>query len=136
MAFSGEVNDPESGPDPFAEHSVTLNPTLKGRNIREAFKTDEKMGIYVQLYNFEPDAKTQKPEGTVEYEVVKNGNNEKVFEFAEEVAKIENASANQVTIEKVLPLKNLEPGQYTIRMKVTDRKANQTVNPTATFTVL
>jgi GWxTD domain-containing protein len=104
--------------------------------LNEQFKRDEKMGIYVQLYNFEPDEKTQKPDALVEYEVVKNGNNQKVFEFAEEVAKIENASANQVTIEKVLPLTNLEPGQYTLRMKVTDRKRNQTVNPTATFTVL
>jgi type I restriction enzyme R subunit len=40
-AFSGEVNDSESGPDPFTESSQTLNPTLKGRDIREAFKTDE-----------------------------------------------------------------------------------------------
>jgi GWxTD domain-containing protein len=104
--------------------------------LSEQFKREEKMGIYVQLYNFEPDEKTQKPDGLVEYEVTKNGSNEKVFEFTEEIAKMENASANQVTIEKVLPLKTLEPGQYTIRMKVTDRKRNQTVNPTATFTVL
>jgi len=41
VAFSGEVNDAESGPDPFTENSATLNPTLKGRDIREAFKTDE-----------------------------------------------------------------------------------------------
>jgi type I restriction enzyme R subunit len=40
-AFSGEVNDTDSGPDPFTESSETLNPTLKGRDIREAFKTDE-----------------------------------------------------------------------------------------------
>jgi GWxTD domain-containing protein len=103
--------------------------------LNEQFKRDEKMGIYVQLYNFEPDEKTQKPDGSVEYEVVKSGSNQKVFEFSEEVAKLENASATQVTIEKVLPLRNLEPGQYTIRMKVTDRKRNQTVNPSATFTV-
>jgi GWxTD domain-containing protein len=104
--------------------------------LSEQFKRDEKMGIYVQLYNFSPDEKTQKPDGSVEYEVTKNGSNQKVFEFSEDIGGIENASANQVTIEKVLPLKNLEPGQYTIRMKVTDRKRNQTVNPTATFTVL
>jgi GWxTD domain-containing protein len=103
--------------------------------LSEQFKREEKMGIYVQLYNFEPDEKTQKPDGSIEYEVLKNGSNQKVFEFAEEIAKMENASANQVTIEKVLPLKNLEPGQYTIRMKVTDRKRNQTVSPTVTFTV-
>jgi type I restriction enzyme R subunit len=37
VAFSGEVNDPEIGPDGFTEHSQSLNPGLKG-DIREAFK--------------------------------------------------------------------------------------------------
>ena len=41
VAFSGEVIDAESGPDPFTEHSRTLNPHLKGRDIREAFKGGE-----------------------------------------------------------------------------------------------
>lgn len=41
VAFSGEVHDKTSGPDPFTENSKTLNPNLKGRDIREAFKTDE-----------------------------------------------------------------------------------------------
>jgi len=41
VAFSGEVIDKESGPDPFTENSLTLNPNLKGRDIREAFKGDE-----------------------------------------------------------------------------------------------
>lgn len=38
VAFSGEVNDTESGVEPFKETSATLNPGLKGRDIREAFK--------------------------------------------------------------------------------------------------
>jgi type I restriction enzyme, R subunit len=41
VAFSGEVNDRESGPDVFTENSRALNPNLKGRDIREAFKGDE-----------------------------------------------------------------------------------------------
>jgi len=41
VAFSGEVNDKESGPDGFTENSPSLNPQLKGRDIREAFKGDE-----------------------------------------------------------------------------------------------
>tara|TARA_R110002167_G_scaffold89368_1_gene241187 strand:+ start:9924 stop:13037 length:3114 start_codon:yes stop_codon:yes gene_type:complete len=41
VAFSGEVNDKESGPEPFKESSQELNPSLKGRDIREAFKGDE-----------------------------------------------------------------------------------------------
>lgn len=38
VAFSGEVNDKESGPEPFKETSKELNQGLKGRDIREAFK--------------------------------------------------------------------------------------------------
>ncbi len=37
VAFSGDVSDPDSGTEPFSERSVTLNPRLKGRDIREAF---------------------------------------------------------------------------------------------------
>jgi GWxTD domain-containing protein len=103
--------------------------------INDSFRRDEKMGIYLQLYNFGPDEKTQKPNGTIEYEVVKNGTNEKIFNFSEDIAKLPDASAQQVTIEKLLPLQTLAPGQYTLKMTVTDKNRNQTLTPTATFTV-
>ncbi|KGO99837.1 type I restriction endonuclease subunit R [Novilysobacter defluvii] len=41
VAFSGEVNDPESYPDPVTETSKLLNPGLKNRDIREAFAQPE-----------------------------------------------------------------------------------------------
>ncbi len=41
VAFSGEVIDKESGPDPFTENSKYLNPNLRGRDLREAFAGDE-----------------------------------------------------------------------------------------------
>ncbi len=103
--------------------------------VTDTFRQNEKLGVYVQLYNFGADEKTQKPSGTIEYEVVKNGTNEKVFEFTEDLTAIEGASATQVTVEKILPLANLHPGQYTFRMKVTDKIKNQTVTPSGTFTV-
>jgi len=37
VAFSGEVDDPESFPAPVSETSADLNPGLKGRDIRDAF---------------------------------------------------------------------------------------------------
>lgn len=40
VAFSGEVIDLESGPEPFTEHSVSMNPKLKG-DIRTAFDGSE-----------------------------------------------------------------------------------------------
>lgn len=39
VAFSGEVNDPESGPDAFTE--TNMNPGLKRRDMRKAFDTRE-----------------------------------------------------------------------------------------------
>lgn len=41
VAYSGEVTDPVSGPEGFTENTPALNPNLKGRDIREAFKGDE-----------------------------------------------------------------------------------------------
>ncbi len=41
VAFSGEVIDTESGPDPFTENSKELNPKLAGQGIREAFKSGD-----------------------------------------------------------------------------------------------
>lgn len=35
VAFSGQVIDPETGPEPFTE--ANMNPSLRGRDIREAF---------------------------------------------------------------------------------------------------
>ncbi len=37
VAFSGEVDDPDSFPEPVSETSKALNPGLKGRDIRDAF---------------------------------------------------------------------------------------------------
>jgi len=37
VAFSGEIDDPDSYPEPVTEHSKALNPGLKGRDIRDAF---------------------------------------------------------------------------------------------------
>jgi type I restriction enzyme R subunit len=41
VAFSGEINDPESFPEPVTETSKLLNPGLKGQDIREAFAKPE-----------------------------------------------------------------------------------------------
>ena len=99
------------------------------------FNRGEKMGIYVKAYNFAPDEATRKPSGSVEYIVSKNGTNENIFDYTEEVSEIPNASTQQVTIEELLPLKTLEPGKYTIKLKITDKVRNQVVTPTAQFTI-
>jgi GWxTD domain-containing protein len=118
------------GTGQFVIGTSKVRPRIDG-----TFGHDEKLGIYLQLYNFEPDEKTKKPEGTVEYEIVKTGSNEKVFEYSEDLGASLGSGAAQVVIEKLLPLQSLMPGQYTLKMKVVDKKRNQTLTPSATFTV-
>jgi hypothetical protein len=102
--------------------------------MTEAFSQDEKLGIYMQLYNFQGDEKTQKPNGSVSYEIVKNGSNEKVFEYSEEASTLPG-SATQLIVEKLLPLKTMQPGVYTLNVKAEDKNRNQTVTNTASFTI-
>jgi len=102
--------------------------------VDETFKRDEKMGIYVQLYNFEPDEKTRKPDGTIQYTIVKAGTDEAVLDYTEDLSSA-TGGASQMVIEKLLPLQSLEPGKYELKMKVVDKKRDQTITPSATFTV-
>jgi len=103
--------------------------------LTDTFQRNEKLGIYTQFYNFSPDEKTKKPNGSIEYEIMKNGADSPVLNYTEEVTSIPGASAQQVTVEKLLPLQSLEPGLYTLKMKVTDKNSNQVLTPTASFTV-
>jgi hypothetical protein len=125
----------------FAIGDMKVRPRLGDKFLRcegpgKPAGCDDKLGIYLQVYNFTPDEKTQKPAGTIEYEIDKAGaNGEKVLNFSEDVTKLPNASANQVTIEKLLPLKTLQPGTYTLKIRAVDQKSNQTVLQQANFTV-
>jgi GWxTD domain-containing protein len=103
--------------------------------LTDTFDRGEKLGIYTQFYNFSPDEKTKKPNASIEYDITKTGAAKPVLHYTEEVTAIPGASSQQVTVEKLLPLQSLEPGQYTLNMKVVDRNSNQTLTPTANFTV-
>ncbi len=117
------------GAGPFVIRSSKVRP-----RVGDTFKQDETMGIYTEFYNFGMDEKTKKPEGTVEYDVV-NATNQTVLSQTEDLTAIPNSSAFLVTVEKKLPLKSLPPGKYTLKLKVTDKLRNQSLTPTAQFTV-
>jgi len=102
--------------------------------IGDTLRQSETMGIYTEFYNFGMDEKTKKPDGTVKLDIV-NADNKVVLSQTEDLAKFQNASAFLVTVEKKLPLKTLTPGKYTLKMTVTDKLKNQSLTPSAPFTV-
>jgi len=102
--------------------------------MNESFKRSEKMGIFLKLYNFQAEEKTNKPQGQVEYEIVRASDNSRVLEFTEDIAALEG-SASQMTIEKLLPLGSLEPGKYILKLKVTDSLKNESLTQQAQFSI-
>ena len=115
----------------FAIGSSKVRPRMD-----ETFKRSETLGIYMQIYNLDFDEVTRKPDGSVTYQIAKNGSNEKVLEFTEEISAIPGSAASQTVIEKLLPLANLEPGEYTLQLKVTDKLREETLTPIAKFKVI
>jgi GWxTD domain-containing protein len=125
-----KVPDRSIGTGMFVVGSTKVRP-----RVDDVFKRDEKLGIYMKVYNLGSDDNTHKPVGEVEYEIVKRGSNEKIASMKEDLAQLPDASANQVTLEKFLNLNGLNPGQYTVNLKITDKAKNQVLTPSADFTV-
>jgi GWxTD domain-containing protein len=113
------------GSGPFVIGSTKVRPSVNGN-----FTRDQKLGIYMQVYNLSLDPKTHKPSAEIEYDLTKDG--QEVWKTTEDAAKVPNAS-QQMTIERQMPLQPLQPGKYTVAIKVTDNITKQSVSPAATF---
>ncbi|HEV2378515.1 MAG TPA: GWxTD domain-containing protein [Terriglobia bacterium] len=108
------------GTGPFVIGGTKVRPS-----VTKVFNRDQDLGIYMQVYNLTQDPKTHKTSGEIQYDLTRDGKS--VF------SRTEPAQTAQVTIEKKLPLKSLEPGQYTLQVRVTDNVSKQSVVQPATF---
>jgi GWxTD domain-containing protein len=115
------------GTGPFVIGGTKVRPS-----VNQTFTRDQKLGIYMQVYNLGLDAKTHKPSLDVEYDLLKDGKS--LLAQPEDAAKLKDAS-QQFTLEKQMPLSVLQPGKYTVQIKVTDKINKQTLLPSTTFEV-
>jgi GWxTD domain-containing protein len=115
------------GSGPFVIGGTKVRPSVNG-----TFTRDQKLGIYMQVYNLSVDEKTHKPSLDVQYEILKDG--KPILDQPEDPTNLKKAS-QQLTLEKTMPLGGLRPGKYTVQIKVTDNIKKQSVSPTATFEV-
>jgi len=110
--------------------SFVIGATKVRPSVNQTFTRDQKLGIYMQVYNLGLDAKTHKPSLDVQYQLSKDG--KALLDQPEDAAKLKEAS-QQFTLEKQMPLSVLQPGKYTVQIKVTDNIRKQTVSPSTTF---
>ena len=104
--------------------------------IGEEFRRDEKMGIYMQIYNLGEDEEARRANGSVTYKIARLDKPEELLlDFTEDINTIRGASPRQTVVEKLLPLGNLEPGEYRLSLEVNDSVKNEVLMPSATFKV-
>ncbi len=97
--------------------------------VTGVFGRDEKMGIYFQVYGSGDET------GSLEYQVTKAGSSQPLIDFTEEIRFPPDSPARQVTVEKMLPLRSLEAGDYTLKVIITERNRYQVLSPSAPFSV-
>jgi GWxTD domain-containing protein len=99
-----------------------------------SFKRDQRMNVWMQVYNLQADEKTKKPSAKVEYEIVNLANNQPVLHASETTDTMGNLG-DQMTLEKSLALTSFEPGTYRLTVKVDDNVSKQQITPSIRFAV-
>ncbi len=110
-------------------------PHLDGADGKPAsFKKDQRMALWMQVYNLQQDDKTKKPSANIEYEIVNLANNQSVVHSSESTDTMGNLG-DQVTLEKTVSLSSLQPGLYKLTVKVDDNVSKQQIAPSVRFAV-
>jgi GWxTD domain-containing protein len=99
-----------------------------------SFKRDQRMNLWLQVYNLQADEKTKRPSAKVEYEIINVATNQPVLHASESTDTMGNLG-DQMTLEKSLALTSFQPGIYRITVKVDDNVSKQQISPSVRFAV-
>jgi GWxTD domain-containing protein len=103
--------------------------------MSRTFYQNEQMGIFLQVYNLKVDQKTNRPDVSVEYRVMKDKDPNPVLKFDLGADKLP-AHGEEMTLQDALTLGSLAPGQYKLEVAITDNLAKQSITPAQNFTIL
>ena len=99
-----------------------------------SFHRDQKLNIFLQVYNLQQDQQLHKTRGSISYDIVNIQTNKSVL-HVDELSAVYGNTGDQITIQKSMPLTNLEPGLYSLKITVNDDVTKQTISPSARFQV-
>ena len=104
--------------------------------LDQSFNQEERLGVYLQVYNLSVDEKTHKSDVDFAYIVTQGTapDTKEIMRKSETSADL-GQTGQQVTLEKIVPLAPFEPGKYKLTVQVTDKINKQTISPTVEFTV-
>jgi GWxTD domain-containing protein len=98
------------------------------------FHRAQNLNFWMQVYNLGIDEKSKHNGATIEYQIQDMTNNKMVLQ-TQELTSQTNPNADQVTLEKSLPLASLQPGKYQVTIKVNDGISKQQIAESAPFII-
>ncbi len=102
-------------------------------NVSATYKRGEPVGLFMQVYNAQIDQTTLRPAVEVEYVVEKDG--KEVNRVKEDWRGLSDAG-QRLTLARLMPTGGALPGNYEIIVRVHDKVSNQTLTPSAKFTLV
>jgi hypothetical protein len=95
-------------------------------NATAEFKQDQTLGIYMQVYNLGIDMATLRPSADIEYVISQKSN---IVMRIKEDGKNGFSSINsqQITLARLVPLKDFKPGFYDVQVIIKDNVLNHTL---------
>jgi GWxTD domain-containing protein len=119
----------------FIIGDTKVRPRLDASDGKPAsFKRAQRLNIWLQVYNLQQDQQSRKTKATISYDIINIQTNKSVL-HADEASAAYGNTGEQITIEKSMPLANLEPGLYNLKVTINDEVRKQSINPSARFQV-
>lgn len=102
-------------------------------NVSGTFHRGAQVGVYMQIYNAGIDQTTLRPSVDVEYALMKDG---KELGKQAEDWRGNSDSGQRLTLSKLIDSRGLNPGDYSLEVRVKDRVSGQSLIQSAKFTVV
>jgi GWxTD domain-containing protein len=116
--------EPLNGRLPSGQHvlgSLKVIPNATGE-----FKQDQTLGIYMQVYNVGIDQATLRPSVDIEYVISQKS--KEVMRIKEDgKGGLGSITSQQMTLARLVPLKEFKPGFYDIQVTIKDNVLGQTI---------
>ena len=101
--------------------------------VNATFRRDEEMGFYFQVYGLQADSSTMQPNAKVEFSVISRGQEPTYWRDASELLL---PFTSHATVARIGSLMTFAPGDYDLRIRVTDTISGKQTSAAVPFSIL
>jgi GWxTD domain-containing protein len=131
-----KVDTKSVGAGRFVIGNIKVRPRVDSSDGKPAsFKRDQRLNLWMQVYNLAIDDKTKKPSATIAYDIINAQTNQSVLHSVEKTEDMGGNVGEQLTLQKSVALNKIDPGLYRFQVKIDDNVAKQSINPSARFAI-